>query len=102
MLMVDEERALVGGLIQRAIDNGWEPRVSITGTPETISTFDVYKYGTKKITFFNQDGVDFKVHLFDILFSHSFAEAIWGDKYAFHMKKLVMAYDRLEYLSNNT
>lgn len=102
MLMVDEERALVGDLIQRAIDDGWHPRKTFGDVEEVINNFDVYKYGTKKITFWTKDAINFKVHLNDIIFNHDFAKAIWADKWAFHMKKLVMSYDRIEYLRNNT
>lgn len=111
MLMVDEERELVRGLIQKALDAGWQPRDWHSAEPEIIRGFDVYKYGTKKVTFWNDDAINFKVHLLDIIFDHRFARYIWGEKklpgaqlyfWQLNLQQMVLANDRLEYLSNNT
>lgn len=81
--MSDQE--ILEKAIQKALDGGWRPRgfTLEDGTDlygdEEISTFDIYRYGLKKVTFFNHEAVRFFIPVWEIIFNHSFAKALWGE-----------------------
>lgn len=70
-------------VIQKVLDNGWKPRTfpslpEYPSDPETIVGFEIYKYGTKHVTFFTADDIRFRIPLYEIMFNHDFAKALWG------------------------
>lgn len=100
--------------IQKALDNGWQVREPFDG--EKIVAFDVYKYGTKKVTFFTDDAVRIHVPVWEVIFNHDFAKALWGeatyhdsgsemlvDKLGWqdHLKQMVIANDPIKYLGEH-
>ena len=80
--MSDQE--ILERVIQKALDRGWKPRSWKLEDgqelyDEEICNFDIYRYGIKKVTFFNEDAVRFFIPVWEIIFNHDFAKALWGN-----------------------
>lgn len=72
-----DERIVLQKAIQYALDRGWKPRYYSDTLEEKIVGFDIYQYGIRKVTFFNDDGVRFYLPAYEIIFNHSFLTYIW-------------------------
>jgi hypothetical protein len=80
--MSDQE--IIAARVQTALDRGWQPRSWQDGEgnvhTDTIVAFDVYKYGLRKVTFFTEDATRFHVPVWEIIFNHDFARALWPEE----------------------
>lgn len=75
-----DEREVLREAINIALAKGWHVR-SWEGNfvDEVICAFDVYKYGIRKITFFNEDMTRIQIPVYEIIFNHDFAQYIFGN-----------------------
>lgn len=98
--------------IQKALDRGWQPGVVTTGSSKDRARYVVKRPG----------------QLYEILFNHDFARALWGEEelycqpcgrrhegygdcdmgtgnsqpaYLFHLQQMVIADDPIRYLGEN-
>jgi hypothetical protein len=109
-----DERDTARNAIQYALDHGWKPRKwDNADLNETIVAFDIWKYGMRKVMFFNEDATQFQIPIYEILFNHDFAKCLWGTKtvlsrdnnytmietWQYHLQKMAIAENPLDYIN---
>lgn len=101
--MIETEQQTIDKAIKKALANGWQPRnyKNFGLDTEDVIAFDVSKYGLKKVTFFNDDIIRFSIPVYEIIFNHTFAIAVFGHGWTKKLQRMVLADDQIKYLADN-
>jgi hypothetical protein len=83
------EKAVAGGWNMNLLEDDWHVHASIFGKAE----FCFPKPSEERVV---------HIALFEILYDHQFARAVWGDEFKRHLQEMVVSADPLQYLGENT